>query len=224
MDHGLDEAELIRWVETSLRDQTHILAAGYQGKTLEYRDHGQHLVIKVPHGTGLLKYFHTLMLRHEYKVYQQLEGFSACPKCYGMLANTYLILEYIKSRPIREHRPARESGYYSSLFENIQALHQRRVAHMDLKKKDNLLVTKNEQPCLIDFGASVIYKPGFHPLNHYWFKLASQFDYNAWLKHKYHDDEASISAEDSQYHNRTLLERIAKRIKSSYHTALNTFR
>ncbi len=224
MDHRLDEAELTRWVETSLRDQTHILAAGYQGKTLEYHDNQQHLVIKVPHGTGLLKYLHTLMLRHEHRVYQQLEGFPASPKCYGMLANTYLILEYIHARPIREQRPEINTDYYSSLLHHIQDMHRRRVAHMDLKKKDNLLVSANQQPRLIDFGASVIYKPGFHPFNHYWFKLARQFDYNAWLKHKYHDDEENISAEDAQYHKRTLLERIAKRLKSTYHTVLNYFR
>jgi RIO-like serine/threonine protein kinase len=224
MDHGLDETALISWVETSLRDNSHTLAAGYQGKTLEYHDKHQHLVIKVPHGRGLIKYIHTLMLRHEHRVYQQLAGFSASPKCYGMLANTYLVLEYIDARPIRERRPGAPEKFFALLLDQIEEMHRRQVAHMDLKKKDNLMVTVDQQPCIIDFGTSVIYKQGFHPLNHFWYKLAKQFDYNAWIKHKYHNNEINISKQDSQHYRRTIIERTARRLKSSYLATLNYFR
>ena len=224
MVQGLDESALKLWVENSLRDNNHILAAGYQGKTLEYKDAQHHLVIKVPHGSGLIKFFHTLMLRHEHRVYQQLEGFSACPKCYGMLANTYLILEYIDAKPIRERRPESPDIFFSHLLDQIKEMHRRQVAHMDLKKKDNLMVGANQQAWIIDFGASVIYKNGFHPLNHFWYKLAQQFDYNAWVKHKYHNNQDNISVQDNQYYRRTIIERIARRLKSVYQTTINYIR
>jgi predicted Ser/Thr protein kinase len=224
MDHGLDESALKSWVETSLRDNSHTLAAGYQGKTLEYQDEHHHLVIKTPHGRGLIKYIHTLMLRHEHRVYQRLEGFSACPKCYGMLANTYLVLEYIDAKPIRERRPESPDIFFSDLFEQIKELHRHQVAHMDLKKKDNLMVGANQQVWLIDFGASVIYKNGFHPLNHFYYRLAKQFDYNAWVKHKYHNNQTNISAQDNQYYRRTIVERIARRLKSVYQATINHLR
>jgi len=224
MDHGLDEATLKSWVENSLRDNSHTLAAGYQGKTLEYQDNQHHLVIKVPHGRGLIRYVHTLLLRREHLVYQQLDGFSACPKCYGMLANRYLVLEYIDAKPIRERRPNAPEEFFAVLLNQIKEMHRRQVAHMDLKKKDNLMVTSDQQPCIIDFGASVIHKRGFHPLNHFWYKLAKQFDYNAWVKHKYHNNEQNISALDKQYLRRTIIERVAKRLKSTYLATLNFFR
>lgn len=224
MGHGLDESALTLWVETSLRDNSHTLAAGYQGKTLEYHDNDQHLVIKVPHGKGLVKYFHTLMLRHEHKVYQQLAGFPASPKCYGMLANSYLVLEYIDAKPIREKRPDSPDKFFADLLHQIESMHHRQVAHMDLKKKDNLLVRADQQPCIIDFGTSVIYKKGFHPLNHYWYKLAKQFDYNAWVKHKYHNNETNISAQDDTLYHRTIIERTAKQLKSLYQAIINSFR
>ena len=216
MQHGPGPSALKSWIETSLQTNSHTLAAGYQGKTLEYRDQDYHLVIKVPHGRGLVKYIHTLMLRHEYRVYQQLDNFSASPKCYGMVDNNYLVLEFIHARPIRERRPQNPQHFFDTLINQIREMHNHHVAHMDLKKKDNLLVTDTDTPCIIDFGAAVIYKKGLHPLNHFWYRLATRFDYNAWIKHKYHDNTQNISADDQQYYQRTFIERAAKRIKTIY--------
>ena len=84
---------------------------------------------------------------------------------------------------------------------------------MDLKKKDNLLVTHHDEPCVLDFGAAVIKKEGFHPINHFLYRLAIRFDYNAWVKHKYHNNMHNIDAADQIYYQRTSIEKIAKQIK-----------
>jgi serine/threonine protein kinase len=216
MQHGPEASGLQSWIEASLRDNLHILAAGYQGKTLEYRDADYHLVIKVPHGKGLRRYMHTLMLRHEHKVYQQLDDVKAVPKCFGMIANTYLVLEYVNASPIRNRRPENTEKYFKLLLQSIRTLHAHRVAHMDLKKKDNLLVTVDDTPCIIDLGAAVIYRPGLHPFNHFRYALAKRFDINAWVKHKYHNNEQNMSAEDRALYQRTFIERLAKSLKSIY--------
>ena len=88
---------------------------------------------------------------------------------------------------------------------------------MDLKRKDNLLVKADETPCLLDFGAAVINKKGFHPLNHYHYQLAKQFDFNAWIKHKYHDRSPNeISMTDRKYYKVTWIEAIAGIVKQAY--------
>ena len=87
---------------------------------------------------------------------------------------------------------------------------------MDLKRKDNLLVRADESPCILDFGAAVIKKPGSHPLNHYHYQLAKQFDFNAWIKHKYHDRLDDISDEDRPLYKVTWTESIASKIKRLY--------
>lgn len=216
MIKGIDESILKKRIEDSLHNDTHVLAAGYQGKTLLFEDNGRHIVIKIPHGRGLAKYIHTLMLRHEYRVYQQLSDFDGAPSCYGLVANTYLALEFAEGHPIRNQRPADEQSYFKKLFELIQQLHHLGVAHMDLKKKDNLLVTSKDRPCLIDFGVAVIKKPGFHPLNAFLFKLAKRFDYNAWIKHKYHNNMQNLSKQDTAYYKRTLIEKISSTLKKTY--------
>lgn len=211
-----DKVRLKQWIETSLASNTHSLAAGYQGQTLIYREAGRSLVIKVPHGRGLIRKFHVHMLRHEYAVYKQLENFSAAPKCFGLIDNQYLVLEYINGLPIRQHRPTDEDVYFSELLQAIKRMHQLGVAHMDLKKKDNLLVVDDKHPCVIDFGTAVIYQPGLHPFNHFRYNLAVRFDYNAWVKHKYHDRMDEISEHDQVYYKKTFTEMIARQIKRFY--------
>jgi len=216
MIKGINKSSLKQWIEQSLRDNTNILAAGYQGKTLLYEDAEHRYVIKVPHGAGLVKYIHTLMLRREDRVYAKLKDFPGCPKCYGLVNNSYLVLTHIKGHPIRKEQPANHEAYFEKLFSLIEDMHKHQVAHMDLKKKDNLLVTDKDMPCLIDFGTAVIKKPGFHPLNTFWFNLAKRFDYNAWVKHKYHNNFHNLSTEDAVYYQRTLVEKLSSTIKELY--------
>lgn len=216
MIKGINESSLRHWIENSLKDNTHTLAAGYQGKTLLFEDDGRRFVIKTPHGSGLVKYIHTLMLRHENRVYKQLAAFKGCPECFGLVDNKYLVLAFVDGHPIRQKQPDDPCRYFKMLFEFIEHMHQSQVAHMDLKKKDNLLVTSDDLPCLIDFGTAVIKKPGFHPLNTFLFKLAIRFDYNAWIKHKYHNNMHNLSSEDGTYYQRTFIEKAASSIKKSY--------
>lgn len=216
MIDGVDESALKQWIESSLADNSHVLAAGYQGKTLLYEHDGRKLVIKTPHGAGISRLIHTHMLRHEYQVYRRLAGYPYAPACHGMVDNRFLVLEHIEGATIRDHRPVDEAAYIDQLFEAIRQLHERDVAHMDLKKKDNLLVTVDDRPCLLDFGAAVIRRPGLHPLNRFRYRLARQFDYNAWIKHKYHDRMHAISDADRVYYRVTCIEALASRLKRTF--------
>jgi predicted Ser/Thr protein kinase len=213
----LDETALKQWIEDSLATNSNVLAAGYQGQILHYQDATQNLLIKVPHGHGLARKLHLHMLRHEYEVYEQLGEFEGAPTCYGLVDDQYLVLEYIAGRTIRKKRPLDEDEYHQRLFEYIRIMHSRGVAHMDLKRKDNLLVKTDESPCILDFGTAVIKEQGFHPVNEYHYRIAKQFDYNAWIKHKYHDRNVDeISMFDRKYYRVTWIEAVASAIKSVY--------
>ena len=216
MEH-LDDTALKQWIEDSINSGTNVLAAGYQGQTLVYEDADKHLVIKIPHGKGLAGYLHRHMLRHEYAVYNKLGEFEGAPRCHGLIDNQYLVLEYVDGRTIRTKRPLDEDEFHNKLFKYIQTMHARSVAHMDLKRKDNLLVKSDESPCILDFGAAVIRKEGFHPFNHYRYRIARQFDYNAWIKHKYHNrSHDEISMFDRKYYRLTWIEAVASVIKGAY--------
>lgn len=210
-----DEPRLAQWIEQSIADHSHILAAGYQGKTLLYDDGDNRLVIKVPHGRGLARWLHTRMLRHEREAYRRLEGLDGVPGCRGMVASRYLVLDYIEGHTIREQRPRDENRYFDAMYNLIQSMHARGVAHMDLKRKDNLYVTTDDGPCLLDFGAAVIYRPGFHPFNHFRYRLGLQFDINAWVKHKHHHIPYAQDyiERHSEHYRTTAIEKWARRVK-----------
>lgn len=214
MDIGEDA--LVRWIERSIADASHILAQGYQGRVYLYQDGRQRYVIKAASGSGVLRWLRTHMLRQEFRVYDRLQGYSGSPRCYGLLRGRYLVLEYVDGLPLR-HAPIEDRAFfYQTLFDQIQELHARGVAHSDLKRKDNLLVVAGRRPYLIDFGAAIVRKPGFAPLNHFLFRTAARFDFNAWIKLKYNNRLEEVSAADSVYYQRTWVEKTARRTKRAY--------
>ncbi len=215
---GLDnisEMELVQWIRQSVKTGSNIFSRGYQGDVYLFQDKNQPLILKAPIGWGLGRFIRRLMLRNEYRVYSKLSNISGVPKCYGFLEGRYLVLEYINGIPIRSAKITHHSMFFDALLQVIKKLHQAGVAHTDLKKKDNLLVVEGKRPCVIDFGVAVIRKPGFAPLNHYLYNLASQFDFNAWVKLKYNGKYEKMDGHDRKYFKRTIVEKVSRWIKDN---------
>lgn len=212
----ISESELTAWVNAHLDSAANDLSAGYQGKTLLFQQDSHKLVIKAPLGNFLTRPINLALLRHEYRIYKKLAGMDAVPVCYGMANNEFLVLEFIEGKTMREYRPDINSGFYEKLFVAIEEMHQHQVAHFDLKRKENLLVTADDTPKIIDFGVSIHEKSGFHFLNRFLFKLAKQFDYNAWVRHKYNRQLDLISEEDKPFYKKTRTEIISLKIKDLY--------
>ncbi|VAW67972.1 hypothetical protein MNBD_GAMMA09-2347 [hydrothermal vent metagenome] len=212
----ISENELVDWVKQHLDTDEFALSSGYQGKTLLFKKNAHQLVIKAPLGNFLTRPVNRAFLRHEYRIYQRLQGMAAVPVCYGMANNEFLVIEFIEGHTIRDNRPEKDSEFYVKLLRAIKEMHRRNVAHNDLKRKANLLVTHNDEPKIIDFGVSILKKGGFHWLNHYLFNLVSQFDYNAWARHKYDKQMHELSEEDKKYYNKTFVETYSKKIKRFY--------
>lgn len=210
---SLSQDTLVRWIEDSLAAGTHRLAGGYQGQTLLYADAAVRLVIKAPTGHGLARRISTLMLRHEARVYERLSGFNAAPRCYGLLRGQYLILQHVDGVSMRHAEIADRDTFFAELLDHLQALHARGIAHSDLQKKDNLLVVDGRHPCLLDFGAAVIFKSGFAPFNHFHYRFAERLDFNVWAKLKYRGRFTDMSEADRVYYHRTRLEKLARVLK-----------
>jgi len=210
---GLSEDTLVRWIEESLAAGTHRLGGGQQGLTLLYSADNRRLVIKAPAGCGLRRWISILMLRHEARVYARLVGFSAAPRCYGLLKGRYLVLEHIEGDLARYADIPDRERFFEELMTAIDALHVRGIAHGDLQKQDNLLRRTDGSPCLLDFGAAVIRKERIAPFNHWHFRMACQFDFNQWVKFKYRKRLDQISEADRRYYRRTLPERLARALK-----------
>lgn len=189
---------------TLVTDESH-----HQGEVRRFRpDHPalpEHLIIKRPKGRGLRGWLSRQTLRRECQAYERLSGVAGIPQCFGLHQDQYLVLEYIDGQPISTQSKI-GSLAWAGLLETIQAMHAQGIAHGDLKKKDNLLITPAGQIYVIDLGTAVIRRPSWHPLNHALFGFIAQTDLNAWIKHKYQGYDG-VSDEDKPLLKRSWLER-----------------
>lgn len=212
---NITETELLQWIKSSIQTESNIVSHGYQGNVYLYEGKGKRLIIKTPIGWGLGRFIRTAMLRNEYRVYARLSQIQGIPRCYGLLGGRYLVLEYIGGTPLRSAEITNRTVFFESLLKLIKEMHKAGVAHTDIKKKTNLLVVEGKHPYVIDFGVAIIRKPGLAPLNHYLYNLASKFDFNAYVKFKYDGNYENMSDKDKSYYNRTIVEKVSRRIKKN---------
>jgi len=184
------------WIEDSLARRENILAVSNQGTILHYREDGRDLIVKSAMGRGLLRGIRQRTLQREYQAYLRMEGLRGIPKCFGMVAGRYLVLEYIRGKPYREASWTDRDRWFSEFLDVLRSFHSRGVSHGDLKSKSNIMVTDDGKPCVIDFGTAFLFKPGFHPLNNRLFEHGRRMDINAWVKHKYHGRYENIAGPD----------------------------
>jgi predicted Ser/Thr protein kinase len=210
------ERRLHAWILSSLASGENVLSGGYQGTVLYYEDDAVRLVIKAPPRSAWQRPILLPLLRHEYRVYRKLEGFSGIPRCHGFIDNRFLVLEFIEGASLRAARIGDHAGFFEGLRTLLERLHACGIAHADLKKKDNILVGANGRPYLVDFGVACLRKPGFAPVNRWLFDTAVRFDRNAWIKHKYRRRYDEIGAADRTWLRPTLIERISRLVKQPY--------
>ncbi|HET9679739.1 MAG TPA: hypothetical protein VFP95_04145 [Gammaproteobacteria bacterium] len=190
-----------------LREETRWQTASHQSAVHLVEHEGQRYVVKTPHGRGIRHWLTAWLIRREYTIYQHLCDVTGIPPCYGLTPEGWLVLGFVPAHSFRGNPPANRSHYFAELRALLQTLHAHGVAHGDLKNKDNLMIAENSTPFIIDFGIAMRWRPGFHPLNHFLFRLARRLDYSAWAKHKYRGRSETVAEEDKAFMRRGPLER-----------------
>lgn len=174
---------------------------------------GQTLALKTLPPGSRLNALHRLTLQREYKAYQRLQDMPGFVRCHGLLDQSCLVLDWVNGQPIEVLDLPSDHPAFASLLNSIEAMHQRGVAHCDLKRKSNILIGSDDQPVVLDLGACFLHKAGLHPFNHRLFKLLKQIDLNSWVKLKY-GGYTGLSQHDQAYLRRTWIERILSHIRS----------
>lgn len=209
-------------------DDNELISSGYQGSVYKVsadslgpdgpHPESHYLIVKEPMGFPLIRKLRQLMIRREHDIYRRLDGIPGIPRCYGLQGGNRLVLEFVDSHSLRLSKnelPDREK-FFAELLEILQNTHAAGVAHGDLKRKDNILVTPEGRPYLVDFGSAVAKKEGAF-LNRWLFRQACKIDLNAWIKHKYLGRYDEISAADAQYFQPTVVEKWARFFRRIWH-------
>ncbi len=221
MDAQLQQ-DLRTWLSDEQSREAALLSSGNQGSAYLFDHGGQQLVIKKASDDLLTGWMKRRMLQREARVYERLAEVEGVPHSPGMLDDTWLVLEYIEGSVLKIRRTSiREPEvFYNRLHQIIAAFHAAGVAHGDLKRKENVLVTEGEEPVVIDFGTAVLRDGGM--IDRLLFSFVRRVDYNAWVKLKYHRDYSAISAEDRRWYRPTIIERVFRLFRRTWRTI--TFR
>jgi serine/threonine protein kinase len=194
------------------------LSRGYQGLVFVRGTGADRRVIKQAMGGRIARWLRESMLRREYAAYGRVVGIPGIPRCFGLQDDGSLVLEYMAGEAYRETVPALKdrARFFKQLKEQILALHAAGVAHADLKRRGNLLISPDGDPILLDFGSAVLRDPGGGWWNRFLFRQACRMDLNAWVKRKYRRRYDLLTPEDQQHYQPTALEDIARVIRRGW--------
>ncbi len=104
----------------------------------------------------------------------------------------------MKGKPINQWRsdsPEHAASMFRRLDELVAAMHARGVAHLDLRKYDNILVADEGAPSIIDFNASVRFRPG-SLAQRLFFRMFRAVDRAALLKWKAQQCPAAMTDDE----------------------------
>jgi RIO-like serine/threonine protein kinase len=106
-------------------------------------------------GNTTLKALGLMLLWREQAAYQRLEGMEGVPRCYGRLDPYTLVTQYVDACQSSDvPTELLTEDLFVRLRLLVDAMHARGVVHGDLKRLDNILISADGTPYLIDFSAA----------------------------------------------------------------------
>lgn len=96
--------------------------------------------------------------------YRRAAGVQGVPALIGTVGRCGLITQYIEAAEATSADPSLFTAeFFLALQDTVEQLHRKGVVHGDLKKLENVLVTPDGRPALIDFTAAFV--TGSSPLS-----------------------------------------------------------
>lgn len=104
--------------------------------------------------------FGRFLIWREEKAYRRLKNLEGVPKYYGTIEGLAIITEFIDGKHLKQVEKERKlsPSVFSRLERLIKDFHARGIAHCDLKRTPNILVTKQDRPYILDWAAAVSYR------------------------------------------------------------------
>ena len=138
----------------------------------------------------------------EIRALTRLQGIEGVPACYGEAGRLGVLLQRVQGERITRWcrtSPLEAKPMFARLVRLVDAIHARGVAHIDLRKRDNILITTDGRPYVIDFNASFCFQPG--SLAARWiFPLLRHIDTSAVLKWKARLAPGLLTREETRRH------------------------
>lgn len=154
------------------------------------------------------------LLLREMRALQRLQDTPGVPRLYGRIDRLAFVMEYIEGTPLADFKMGElPPEVFPRVQGVIDGIHQRGVAHGDLKRRSNLLLTPDGEIFLIDFAAAVIGGRRLRPLSNWLQKqMAAIDDKSVPRLKKFVAPELLTQADRDKLDNPTRLEKWARRL------------
>jgi tRNA A-37 threonylcarbamoyl transferase component Bud32 len=108
-----------------------------------------------------VRWYGRWQIRREASIYRRLAGIPGVPRYFGRIGKNAMAIEYIEGERI-SHWRRRElpPQLFPRLWKLIETIHSRGIVHIDLRKRDNILISAAGEVFIIDFNASFRFEPG----------------------------------------------------------------
>jgi serine/threonine protein kinase len=170
------------------------------------------LLLETHRGKAIVKNFNGKILpvrwwgrwqiRRETSIYRRLSGISGVPRFYGRIGKNAMAIEFIQGERISQwKRRDLPPALFARLWDLIQKIHSRGIVHIDLRKRDNILVNEAGEVFIIDFNASFRFLPG-SPGARWLFPVLCKIDHFGFLKWKSALAPGQLSEAERNYFER----------------------
>jgi RIO-like serine/threonine protein kinase len=159
----------------------------------------------------------TFLATREAAALRRSEGLANIPNVYALARPWILVTEFVEARQVTsldetERAEVLTPAFFDRLTGLIAQLHGRGVAHGDLEKLDNILVTSNGFPAIVDFAAAIM--SGMNPLSALALPYIQQNDRRAVYKLKSKYAPEQLTEEESvKLHQRSRAEVLFRRAR-----------
>src|SRR6266566_5928726 len=152
--------------------------------------------------------------RREAQALRLLDGVPGVPRLLATLGRYALVLEYIPGASARElKRGAFAPAFFERFYRLVERIHERGVAHCDLRSAGNVLLGPGAEPYIVDFTAHFKRNRPWNPLTRWIYQKFCAADRTAVARLKKSHAPELLTAEELEWlarDRKTPLERGAR--------------
>ena len=156
------------------------------------------------------------LIWREARAYRKMSGLEGVPRLLQVVGGRSLMVEAVSGTDLKEAGLQRKlpPHFFESLKALVDHVHERGVAHCDLKASGNVLVSSDGRPFIIDWGASISRSEfRFFPLTMIYDRFVVD-DYRAITKFKLRYMPETVDEEEKcRYEHRSLAEKTIRAIR-----------
>lgn len=145
-------------LENSKKRAIHV-GRGFQSSVWEVEWQGERAAVKDFGATPF--WFKTLvapfLVSREVRALRHLNGTRGVPRFFGKVDRLAFAIEFIEGKPLAQFHPGEVSAaQIEKIAAAIARIHEKGVAHGDLKRRSNLIIAPDGEVWILDFAAAII--------------------------------------------------------------------